>query len=463
VTESPATELPATDVPTEEPTKSPTGTPVPDDDDGAVVAAVIASEVSVTVSCRTDPETIRVTNNGAGPLQITALASLFDRTAGEPFAVDRTLQPGKTAIYQAGHNAQYGTILTTSFLFTNSAYEQDGIKVVTSAGNVYQRCAANPVTPTPTPVVTTDQIKVTLNCLSTAETIRVTNNGAAPILIKGLATMFEPIAEEPFAASRTLKPGHTAIFQAGTDAKYGTDPDQELHLHELGLRQGRDPDQHVVGKLYKRCDAKPQPVGEKWIDVNLSAQWATAYVGNTPVNSTIVATGKPGWETPTGTHYIIYKYRYDTMAGNERARSGTSRRPLRQLLHQLRPCPPRQVLEQQLRRPDLPRLREPAHGLRRVVLLLGAARHAGLRPLLVATPTTNEAGRLIRGAPLFMPADLVSERLASPTSCSVPTDIALVMSSEVETSPLSDPLDKLRMTVSVAWSLRQISLRQAPA
>ena len=319
VTETPITEIPATDVSTEEATEEATGTPVPDEDDGAVTANAVVSpgEVTVTVSCRTDPETIRVTNNGAGPLQITALASMFDRTAGEPFAADRTIQPGKTAIFQAGRNAQYGTVLTTSYLFTNSAYEQDGIKVVTSAGNVYQRCAANPVTPTPTPVVTADQIKVTLNCTSTAESIRVTNNGAASILVKGLATMYDPIAEEPFAASRTLKPGHTAIFQAGADAKYGTVLTEKFIFTNSAYDKDGIRINTSIGKLYKRCAAKPEPVGEKWIDVNLSTQYAVAYQGGTKINETYVSTGKPGFETPTGTFYIKYKYVTDDMAGCE--------------------------------------------------------------------------------------------------------------------------------------------------
>ena len=326
-TDVPATDAPATDVPaTGTPTEEPTGTPVPTEDDavggagapvGTATPVVTTGQIAVTVSCRTDPETIRVTNNGAGSLQLLALASLVERTAAEPFPVDRTLKAGQTAIFQAGREARYGTVLTSSYIFTNAAYEQDGIKVHTSVGSVYQRCEARPVTPTPTPVVTTDQIKVTLNCLSTAESIRVTNNGAASILIKGLATMHAPTAEEPFAVSRTLQPGHTAIFQAGADARYG----MVLTSNYIFTNSAYDADgiriSTSIGKLYKRCAPKPQPVGEKWIDINLSTQWAVAYQGGTVVNQTIVATGKPGFETPTGTFYIQVKYITDTMAGNE--------------------------------------------------------------------------------------------------------------------------------------------------
>ena len=115
-TDVPATDVPATDVPATEPpaTGTPTGTPVPDDAavDGAGASAgtatpvVTTSQIAVAVSCLTDPETIRITNNGAGSVVIRGLASLYDRTAGEPFVVNRTLKAGQTAIFQAGHAAQ---------------------------------------------------------------------------------------------------------------------------------------------------------------------------------------------------------------------------------------------------------------------------------------------------------------------------------------------------------------------
>ncbi len=55
--------------------------------------------------------------------------------------------------------------------------------------------------------------------------------------------------------------------------------------------------------------------GEKWIDVNLSAQKVTAYEGQTPVYTAIASTGT--WRTPTvvGTYRIYSKYRYKHMSG----------------------------------------------------------------------------------------------------------------------------------------------------
>ncbi|MBI3978114.1 MAG: L,D-transpeptidase family protein [Chloroflexi bacterium] len=53
--------------------------------------------------------------------------------------------------------------------------------------------------------------------------------------------------------------------------------------------------------------------GERWIDVNLSTQQATAFEGDQPVHVAPVSTGKPGWETPTGTFRIWRRVFNETM------------------------------------------------------------------------------------------------------------------------------------------------------
>lgn len=59
----------------------------------------------------------------------------------------------------------------------------------------------------------------------------------------------------------------------------------------------------------------PSPSGERWIDVNLSAQRLTAYVGSTAVRSTLVSTGLPSTPTVTGSYRIYVKYTSATMSG----------------------------------------------------------------------------------------------------------------------------------------------------
>jgi len=59
------------------------------------------------------------------------------------------------------------------------------------------------------------------------------------------------------------------------------------------------------------------PEGGKWIHVNLDEQTVVAYEGETPVFASLVATGKEGYDTPTGTYRIRHKYVSITMRGDD--------------------------------------------------------------------------------------------------------------------------------------------------
>ena len=54
---------------------------------------------------------------------------------------------------------------------------------------------------------------------------------------------------------------------------------------------------------------------EKWIDVDLTWQWLTAYEGNAIVWNGPISSGRAGWETPTGTYYVQRKVQVEDMAG----------------------------------------------------------------------------------------------------------------------------------------------------
>lgn len=69
----------------------------------------------------------------------------------------------------------------------------------------------------------------------------------------------------------------------------------------------------------KRVDPE-QPVrraasGGKWIDVNLSAQRLTAYEGDEAVFSTVISSGKPGYDTVVGNYAVYVKYSDTSMRG----------------------------------------------------------------------------------------------------------------------------------------------------
>lgn len=59
------------------------------------------------------------------------------------------------------------------------------------------------------------------------------------------------------------------------------------------------------------------PADGKWIHVNLDEQTIVAYRGDTPVFASLVATGKEGYDTPSGTYRIRHKYVSITMRGDD--------------------------------------------------------------------------------------------------------------------------------------------------
>lgn len=303
----------ATDVPAETETAEPTASPTAEStlEDG--FSSAVVEDIQIILKCNTAPETIRVTNVGAADILLKGIATYLDPIPEEPFAISRNLKPGQTAIFQSGDGAQYGTVLTPRFIFTNSGWDSEGVRISTSAGKATKMCDPKPLPPPPPPAKLSD-LKVTLSCNTAAETIRVQNTGTGWATIKGIATYIDPIADEPFAVKRVLKPGQTAIFQAGLEAKYGTVLTTEYIFTNSaydkdGVRVNTD-----VGKLFKACPPKPVPL-ERWLEVNLSSQYLIAWYGNTRVNETYVSTGKPGFDTPTGTYYVLYRYRYQTMSG----------------------------------------------------------------------------------------------------------------------------------------------------
>lgn len=54
-------------------------------------------------------------------------------------------------------------------------------------------------------------------------------------------------------------------------------------------------------------------LGPKWIEVNLSEQRMTAWEGDTLALTTLIRSGKAGWETPPGTYRTFSKLRTDDM------------------------------------------------------------------------------------------------------------------------------------------------------
>ena len=136
--------------------------------------------------------------------------------------------------------------------------------------------------------------------------------------------------------------GQRLIIPSGSSANPGS-PSSQVHvvrrgenLYRIALRYGLtyhalasangivNPNHVYVGQRLRIPSGgsspspnppSPSPTGGRWIDVDLSAQRLTAYVGGTPVRSTLVSTGLPATPTPTGDFRIYVKYLADPMSG----------------------------------------------------------------------------------------------------------------------------------------------------
>lgn len=116
---------------------------------------------------------------------------------------------------------------------------------------------------------------------------------------------------------RAGKPGYHTRFTIAGEATF---KDRQYVVADDGL--------HYRASDIARIDTRPRPKevleDEKWIDVNLSNQTIVAYVGDRPVYSSLVSTGRvkdeddplKNFETPVGGFRITSKHLTATMDGD---------------------------------------------------------------------------------------------------------------------------------------------------
>ncbi len=296
VTESP------TDAPTEIPTNTPTATPTSTEPEFSTAAL---SDIKITVSCRSNPELTRVENTSSSTVTITTIKSLIDLTGSEPYTVNRKLGPGKTVIFRSGSGATYGTVLTTSFLYTNGAYQNDGARInFDSLGGLTKRCAPKP------PPAKPSKLSISIVCSGAPEKTTIKNIGEGSVTLSQLWTSYNKLGIEPFSLSKVLAPGAQITYESGANATSNRLTSQQIYTEGAGTREAVTVKVSTGKTFSKAC-----PPAEHWIEVNLSQQRLYAWEGIVLVNTTLVSTGRPGFDTPTGTYYINSRYRWQTMSG----------------------------------------------------------------------------------------------------------------------------------------------------
>ena len=101
--------------------------------------ALARPPIEVSVECESSPERVTVTNNIRKPIKLKSVGSTYEKRAGEPYKVKKTLKPGKSVSYTFGTGKGRGKRLTGSFVFDNDS-PKEGVVVKTNKGNVKVRC-----------------------------------------------------------------------------------------------------------------------------------------------------------------------------------------------------------------------------------------------------------------------------------------------------------------------------------
>lgn len=145
-----------------------------------------------------------------------------------------------------------------------------------------------------------------------------------PSAFQGVAPSEQP--ERPFAWILTpVQPSFTPAGEANVEApiyqRYqlveilAAEHISDQVWYEIGPDQWIN--QITVGKVTPSAPPEGVAPGEKWIDVDLFEQTLAAYDGDRMVYATLVSSGLPGWDTPTGLSRVWLRVAAGKMSGGE--------------------------------------------------------------------------------------------------------------------------------------------------
>lgn len=154
---------------------------------------------------------------------------------------------------------------------------------------------------------------------STAETASVT----AALLPRYSLVYVSDAPASPGRVSVQLAEEARAALTARRDSKDPKDTQEALAGRVLEL------DAAALRRFIPAPPPKEVGPEERWVDISLTEQVATAYVGRTPLFAALVSTGK-GNLTPPGSFFIYRKYLTQTMANQ---RGATAQYDFRQVPH----------------------------------------------------------------------------------------------------------------------------------
>ncbi len=193
---------------------------------------------------------------------------------------------------------------------------------------------ATPVPPTPVPP-TAEPIQVVLAPTSTATRAPAVARAATrQPTAAGRAATKQPTAvaagptKQPTVAGRAATKQPTAVAVRPTKQPTAVAAGPTKQPTAVAVRPTKQPTAVAAGPTKQPTAVAAQPtkqptnapaapsIAGKVIDVNLSKQWLYAYEDGVEVYRAPVATGKDGFETPTGTFHVYNKLPLRTMRGS---------------------------------------------------------------------------------------------------------------------------------------------------
>ena len=145
---------------------------------------ITLSDIAVTISCRRQTETITIANTGGRSIYLNSIETMYAPGRGEPFILEERLRPGRTVVFAMGEQAT-GRVLTRDAIFTNSAYDEDGLILGLSIGTITRRCPAASLDPNATsrPEPTQTTVSKSVALVTTATSLHAAPRSNSPTLV----------------------------------------------------------------------------------------------------------------------------------------------------------------------------------------------------------------------------------------------------------------------------------------
>ncbi|CAN5733283.1 hypothetical protein BH23CHL4_BH23CHL4_17800 [soil metagenome] len=291
--------------------------------DGWVAAQYVALTVSAPPTATTTPSntpTPSPTLTGSETATATATATI-PTSAGN-------YVPGNVIVITTGVNVRSGAGTGNGILKVARAGEQGTVNTGNTSGGAYTWAevefsdvtgwvAINYIThvgrATATPAPGVWLLSLTLDCFSSPERITLANSANSSITVNSIVTHYDAGAGEPWQLNHTLGANQTRSYLTGAGAAgaYALTTSYRL-TDSAGSAEGVTVETSL-GTIQRSCPAVS--TGEKWVEVNLSSQYMTVWQGSTRITGTYVSTGRPGFDTPTGTFRTWLRYVSQNMSG----------------------------------------------------------------------------------------------------------------------------------------------------